>query len=189
MPDDDQIEDYHRNISINGQLSVLTYGHDNRNYYRQVASYVSQRNLIVPLCFCIENLGDGPASDVVIHVRVNSTDSATMLLEARDLKDKPTRDTLSSIAMVPRSLPTSIISRNARGSLAIFSVPKVLAGERHVLAPIVHLHSTISSTVAIEVSVLAHELSAPLLETLTVKVEVKQVDVSPEQLYRHANKT
>jgi len=189
MPGDDQIEDYQRNISINGQLSVLTYGHDNRNYYRQVARYVSQRNLIIPLRFCIENRGDGPASDLVIHVRVNSNDSATALLEPRDLTDKPTRDTFSSIAMAPRSLASSIISRNARGSVATFSVPKVLAGERHVLAPVVHLHSTISSTVAIEVSVLAHELSAPMQETLTVKVEVEQVDVSPEQLYRHANKT
>jgi hypothetical protein len=184
MPSDDEIPE--PGMSMEGPGGIIyniPSPHLNSHFYRDAAKYFAQLASIVPAAFCIENSGNGSASDVVIQLRVssNASDGLNLFWESDLLRKPPRNFTIPNFA---NPIPRIPIKRTKTGWSCEFSISKVLAKQRILLGDILYFHSTKSASISIELGIFANELSSPVRDHLAVNISTTERKIDISQLYR-----
>lgn len=190
MPDQGSIKDYStRIVGPYGDMG-FSMNHDNSDYYREFARYMSQRTLIVPIQFCLTNDGEASASDVMLNVKFSSSEpDALALFTEDDLEEMPERSSLANLGRPPSLRVGGLtVRKSSLGWSAQMKINKVLPKEMTVFEDKVFIQSSRSADISMEVSIYANELPAPVQDNLNISVAVEEVGVSASKLYSVSTK-
>ena len=190
MPPSDEISDYGNHVEWPGGIRTQLLNYENQNYYRGGAKYIVQRQLIVPLQFCIENSGTSSATDINVTLRFTANTEQLKLLLKDDLEHAPTRSTLDLMRGRLFGSPPLFLSikKSALGWSAQFSIKKVLPRQRLIFNEKLYLLTTATTEVSIHADIFADELADKLNDEVSVSIRVEELEVPLDKLYAYLDR-
>ncbi len=160
----------------------------NKDYYRDIVDYFVQQNLYRPIRFWIKNIGGIGARDVYIETRVQSEKDSILIIPSAAIKSKPNRrgDRGYSINFNyldlfndDRDIRDDAFDNNLFNSIELRSLQPQRAKSPKVRW---FIGAKDSCEASIQARIYADTLAEPLIRTLKLRINVKQVKINANDL-------
>lgn len=186
LPDTSEIPDYTSGRMGNLRIADPT---ENRNYYRQVAPFLSEKSGLVPIQLLVENFGDAYADGVKVTLRVKVSEGFRVMVGS-DLMSKPSTTWAGIVpAIMSRSVREPAVTVRIDGDLyvATFTLGKVQAGAAEWTETLYFFHPP-EVLDDLDVVVHADQLRGPLTFKIPTAFDVNHAQLSVDQLVDYSNK-
>ncbi len=158
----------------------------NKDYYRDLANYYKKRIFVSEINFYIHNESGIMAKDVNVELIISDPENNLTLLTKSRLPSKPN----------PSNLLSNIHSHHIQGSnkndltikklegkyLANISFEKVKAKQTLFSDSTIYIGSNVNAIAEINLKIYSDNLSEPLSDSLSLRVEVENKTVNSEQI-------
>jgi len=158
----------------------------NKNYYREVVSYITRENFFRPVRFWLKNEGGIGARDVYVDLRFQF-DNDTLVVASPSSARRPPPTKTSTFSFSGNTFDDDVERFAKIGSQWSTALElRALQPQREVSPPItVFIGAYRSGRLNISANVYADSLPKPITQTLTIDMEVKELDATFADLLKN----
>lgn len=182
MPDANSIPDYGESRS-NGLMSMPDLGQGmNRNYLREIATYVANYGRFQPVGFAVENSSTAPAINVVLRMQI--PEGPIEVRDEDDMPDNPARTWLTRVGPLPARWRQTDVRVSRRGDFFEVRIGfgTIQPGITEFSSAPIFIGSPDSYDFAIDAVLSGDNVKIPVVQNVRFRARVEQRSVSLKEL-------
>ena len=179
-PNIDQIPTYNK-----GTNSIYRDIQPNKNYYRDVAKFLSETNHLKKVRIGVQNVGEVLASNVRIRIAIEKSKEVTVM-EEHHLEEtpSPTTDFFSNLHTVTAFKESGVLESMENSESWTFETifGNIQPGATVCTRESIAVGSGVSQSISLEVVLFADNLARPICQNLTLEFNTRAIELETDKL-------